>query len=106
MAYGVTISALADPTRRAVFEGLRHGPRAVGELANDLPVSRPAVSQHLRVLREARLVRERRDGARRLYSVDRAGLEELRTYLESYWDDALESFRAAAEAQEKGERDD
>ena len=98
MAYEGALAALADPTRRAVFERLRGGPRAVGELARDLPVSRPAVSQHLRVLKEAGLVAERKDGTRRLYRVDPSGLAELRAYFERYWDEALASFKAAAEA--------
>ena len=98
MAYGSAIAALADPTRREVFERLRAGPRAVGDLARDLPVSRPAVSQHLRVLKEAGLVTERRDGTRRLYRVDPHGLVELRAYFERFWDEALANFKAAAEA--------
>ena len=98
MAYECALAALADPTRRAVFERLRGGPRAVGELARDLPVSRPAVSQHLRVLKEAGLVTERKDGTRRLYRVDPSGLAELRGYFERFWDEALASFKAAAEA--------
>ena len=97
MTYAPALSALADPTRRAVFEGLRDGERAVGELAAGLPVSRPAVSQHLRVLEEAGLVRVRRAGARRLYAADPAGLEELRAWLESFWDDALAAFKRLTE---------
>lgn len=102
MAYAKAISALADPTRRTVFERLRDGPRPVGEIAGGLPVSRPAVSQHLRVLREAGLVRERRDGARRYYSVDGAGLADLRAYIEGFWEEALDAFKAAAESEERG----
>lgn len=97
------MSALGDPTRRAVFERLRLGPTAVGELASELPVSRPAVSQHLRVLREAGLVTERREGTRRLYSVNRAGLEGIRAYFDGFWSAALEDFKAEAERREKGE---
>ena len=96
-AYTRTLSALSDPTRRRVFERLRHGPRSVGELARGLPVTRPAVSQHLRVLKDARLVRERREGTRRLYTIDPAGLEALRAYIDSYWDGVLGAFKAAAE---------
>jgi DNA-binding transcriptional ArsR family regulator len=96
------MAALADPTRRDVFERLRRGPRPVGELARELPVSRPAVSQHLRVLKEAGLVNERREGTRRLYSVNGDGLAELRNYLEEFWTDALDAFKAAA-GREKGE---
>ena len=90
------LDALGDPTRRAVLELLRGGAQPVGELANRLPVSRPAVSQHLRVLKEAGLVRDRQDGTRRLYSVDMEGLSALRAYLESFWDSALTRFEAAA----------
>jgi DNA-binding transcriptional ArsR family regulator len=97
------IAALADPTRRAVFERLRGGPRAVGEIAAELPVSRPAVSQHLRVLKEAGLVTERKDGTRRLYRVDPDGVAELRAYFEGFWTDALAAFKAAAEAEQKEE---
>jgi DNA-binding transcriptional ArsR family regulator len=91
------LDALGDPTRRAVLEILRGGPRPVGEIAKRLPVSRPAVSQHLRVLKEAGLVRDRQDGTRRLYSVDARGLSALRTYLEEYWDTALAAFKEAAD---------
>ena len=96
-AYGKTLDALADPTRRAIFELLGDGPRAVGELAARLPVSRPAVSQHLRVLKGAGLVSERKDGARRLYRLEPAGLEELRNWVERFWDNALAGFKTAAE---------
>jgi DNA-binding transcriptional ArsR family regulator len=89
-------TALADPTRRAIFERLARGPTAVGELARELPVTRPAVSQHLRVLREAGLVRDQRDGSRRLYEVDLAGVEGMRAYLESFWTNALAAFEEAA----------
>ena len=98
---GNGIAALADPTRRAVFERLREGPRPVGELAEGLPVSRPAVSQHLRVLKEAGLVTERKEGTRRLYQVDPRGLESLRAYFEDFWTDALAVFKAAAEAEQR-----
>lgn len=91
------MDALGDPTRRAVLELLREGERPVGELAAHLPVSRPAVSQHLRVLRGAGLVTERRDGTRRLYRVDPEGLAALRTYLETYWSDVLSAFKDAAD---------
>jgi DNA-binding transcriptional ArsR family regulator len=104
MAYGDAIAALADPTRRAVFERLRGGPRPVVEIARGLPVSRPAVSQHLRVLKEAGLVRERRQGTRNFYSVNGDGLADLREYLDNFWDEALAAFKEAAEAK-KGEQD-
>jgi DNA-binding transcriptional ArsR family regulator len=97
MAYGDAIAALADPTRRTVFERLRGGPRPVVEIARGLPVSRPAVSQHLRVLKEAGLVRERREGTRNFYSVDGDALAELREYFENFWEEALAAFKEAAE---------
>jgi DNA-binding transcriptional ArsR family regulator len=89
-------SALADPTRRAIFEQLARGPRAVGELAEQFPVSRPAVSQHLKVLKDAGLVADRRDGNRRLYSVDSRGVQAMRAYLDSFWSEALAAFEEAA----------
>jgi DNA-binding transcriptional ArsR family regulator len=100
-ANGNGFAALADPTRRAVFERLRGGPRPVGELARGLPVSRPAVSQHLRVLKEAGLVTERKEGTRRLYQVDPGGLEVLRAYFEEFWTDALAAFKEAADAEQR-----
>jgi len=104
VANGDVIAALADPTRREVFERLRGGPLAVGEIAAALPVSRPAVSQHLRVLKEAGLVTERKDGTRRLYRVDPTGVAALRDYFDGFWTDALAAFKAAAEAEQKEER--
>jgi DNA-binding transcriptional ArsR family regulator len=101
IGHGRTFDALGDPTRRAVFERLRGGPRPVGEIARGLPVSRPAVSQHLRVLKDAGLVTDRAAGTRRLYAIDPGGLAELRAYVEGFWDDALAAFRAAAEREEK-----
>jgi len=97
MAYGTALAVLADPTRRQVFERLRDGPRPVHALASGLPVSRPAVSQHLKVLKNAGLVEERSEGVRRIYSVRRVGLAELRTWLESFWGDALDAFKLEAE---------
>jgi DNA-binding transcriptional ArsR family regulator len=97
MAYAQALSVLADPTRRTVFERLRTGPRAVGVLAAGLPVSRPAVSQHLKALKDAGLVEERSEGARRIYSLRREGLTELRDWLDSFWGDALEAFKKEAE---------
>src|SRR5918992_1958902 len=93
--------ALGDPTRRAIFERLADRPRAVGELASELPVSRPAVSQHLKVLKAAHLVLDRRDGTRRIYQLDPDGLGELRGYLDHFWDQALAGFKAATERQTK-----
>src|ERR1700758_4539744 len=101
MAYGKALAVLADPTRRKVFERLREGPRAVNILAAGLPVSRPAVSQHLQVLKGAGLVEERSEGARRIYSVRREGLIELREWLDSFWGDALEAFKLEAERTHK-----
>src|SRR5689334_19988442 len=101
MAYGSALTALADPTRRAVFERLKRGPSAVGELAEGLPVSRPAVSQHLKVLKEAGLVREQQDGTRRIYSIDPEGLGQLRKWLDQFWDVALTSFKAEAEKKDR-----
>jgi len=99
--YGQAIGALGDGTRREIVERLRKRPLPVGELAEGLPVSRPAVSQHLRVLREAGLVRERRDGTRRIYALDPRGLEELRAWVERFWEDALAAYGAAAEREEE-----
>ena len=103
VTYETGMDALGDGTRRLILERLRSGPRAVGELAAELPVSRPAVSQHLRVLKEAGLVTERRNGTRRLYRVDTDGLAEVRDYLESFWTDVLAAFEAAAEAEAEKE---
>jgi len=89
--------ALGDGTRRAIFERLVERPRAVGELAGDLPVSRPAVSQHLRVLKSAGLVSDRAEGTRRVYAVNPAGLEALRADLDRFWTRALVAFKTVAE---------
>jgi DNA-binding transcriptional ArsR family regulator len=96
----LALSALGDPTRRTIFERLLAGPRTVGELAAGLPVSRPAVSQHLAVLRRAGLVRDTARGTRRVYAVDRGGVERLRAAVDAYWEAALEQFRRAAEEEE------
>jgi len=98
MTYQEALQALADPTRRAILEQLRQGPSPVGRLAAKVPVSRPAVSQHLRVLKGAGLVRERRMGTRRVYSVELRGLVELREYLDGFWEDVLQAFKAEAES--------
>jgi DNA-binding transcriptional ArsR family regulator len=95
------LTALGDPTRRAIFERLAERPRPVGELAGELPVSRPAVSQHLKVLKDARLVTDRREGARRIYQLDPDGLAALRGYLDHFWDQALAGFKTAVEEQTK-----
>jgi DNA-binding transcriptional ArsR family regulator len=104
MAYVDTIVALADPTRRAIFESLRERPLTVGELATRQPVSRPAVSQHLRVLESARLVRVQPEGNRRVYSIRREGLEELKQYLDGFWSDALSAFAAEITRRKRAER--
>jgi len=99
--------ALGNPTRRTLFEMLREGPRSVNELAEALPVSQPAVSQHLQMLREARLVRVEKRGRQRIYSIDREGLAELRSYVESVWDGVLGAFeRAAREANLREDHDE
>src|SRR5215469_11405237 len=97
MTYGKALQCLSDPTRRQVFELLRAGPQPVGELARGLPVSRPAVSQHLKALKEAGLVNDRPQGARRVYYIDPHGLGELRRWLDRFWDDALDSFKDEVE---------
>jgi DNA-binding transcriptional ArsR family regulator len=91
--------ALADPTRRQIFERLAQRTRSVNELAQGLPVTRPAVSQHLRVLAEAGLVTHQRDGARRVYRIDPRGLEMMRAYLDRFWDRALAAFKTAVEGE-------
>jgi DNA-binding transcriptional ArsR family regulator len=97
-------SALTDPTRRAVFERLRYGPRPVGEIARGLPVSRPAVSQHLKVLKEAGLVDDRSEGTRRIYHIDPRGLGAMRAWLDQFWDSALNAFAAEIERASKEEK--
>jgi DNA-binding transcriptional ArsR family regulator len=94
MAYAEVFAALADPTRRHIFEALRGEPKTVGELAEGQPVSRPAVSQHLKVLESAGLVSVEPQGTRRLYLIKREGLYELRRYLESFWSEALSAYGA------------
>ena len=102
MAYGNAVQhntfvALADPTRRRVFDKLKAGPKSVGEIAHGLPVSRPAVSQHLRVLKDAGLVADRAEGTRRVYQHDAHGIALLKEYFEKFWSDALDAFRIEAE---------
>jgi DNA-binding transcriptional ArsR family regulator len=94
---GPAIAALGDPTRREIFERLAEQPSAVGDLARDLPVSRPAVSQHLKVLKDAGLVFDRRDGNRRIYELDPDGIAALRGYLDRFWNLALASFKRRVE---------
>ena len=101
MAYGNALAALADPTRRRVFERLKSGPQSVGAIARRMPVSRPAVSQHLKVLKEAGLVADRPEGTRRVYYIDPNGLGALRQWLDQFWDHALTAFQAEAERRTK-----
>src|SRR5215470_17068063 len=97
MTYASALSALADPTRRQVFERLKSGPKAVGVIARGLPVSRPAVSQHLKVLKEAGLVADRSEGTSRLYYIDPNGLGALRAWLDQFWDQTLARFQTEVE---------
>jgi DNA-binding transcriptional ArsR family regulator len=101
MAYDKALAALADPTRRRVFERLRSGPKAVGAIARGMPVSRPAVSQHLKALKEAGLVADRPEGTRRVYFIDPHGLGSLRRWLDQFWDEALAAFQAQVELEAK-----
>ena len=94
---GHPLDALGDPTRRQIFELLRSGPRSVGDLASGLPVSRPAVSQHLRVLEEVGLVSHERAGTRNLYELESSGVAVLRDWVDGFWTEALSRFKAAAE---------
>jgi len=98
------LTALSDPTRRRIFELLAQRPRAVGELAQGLPVTRPAVSQHLRILKSAGLVADRADGARRVYHIDPAGLGPIRAWLDRFWDRALMAYQAEIEADTETQR--
>jgi DNA-binding transcriptional ArsR family regulator len=98
------LDALGDPTRRLVFKRLRGGARSVGEIAEGMDVSRPAVSQHLKVLKAARLVTDRAEGTRRLYTVDTRGIEAVRRWLEGFWDEALTAFKEVAERDAAKER--
>jgi DNA-binding transcriptional ArsR family regulator len=105
MAYADrAITALADPTRRAIFERLRRGPQPVSALARGLPVSRPAVSQHLKVLKLAGLVADHAEGTRRVYEIDRAGLGALRAWLDQFWEASLKSFQMEVEANQESEK--
>lgn len=99
-----TLDALGDPTRRLVFKRLRNGTRSVREIAQGMNVSRPAVSQHLRVLKAAGLVVVRAEGTRRLYGVDTRGIEALRSWLDGFWEERLVAFKTAAEREAAKER--
>lgn len=101
--YATALEALADPTRRSLFELLRRRPRSVGGLADELPISRPAVSQHLKVLKTAGLVTARPEGTQRIYSIAPNGLGPLRAYVEELWDSALDAFAEALESEQGGE---
>jgi DNA-binding transcriptional ArsR family regulator len=106
MPYGNALQCLSDPTRREVFERLRAGPQSVGVLARGLPVSRPAVSQHLKALKEAGLVTDQADGTRRVYRIDPDGLAELRRWLDQFWIEALEAFKNEVEKPDQPTRRD
>jgi DNA-binding transcriptional ArsR family regulator len=95
------LTALADPTRRAIVEALADGPLPVGRLASRLPVTRPAVSQHLKVLKAAGLVTERAEGTRRVYRLDPTGLAEIRAWIDRFWDRALADFKQSVESPEE-----
>jgi DNA-binding transcriptional ArsR family regulator len=99
MTYARALECLSDPTRRRVFERLRGGPKSVGTLARGLPVSRPAVSQHLRALKEAGLVSDEPEGTRRIYRIDPEGLGQLRRWLDEFWDQALSAFKEELQAE-------
>lgn len=99
MTYGNALAALADPTRRAIFESLKAGPSPVGVISDHLPVSRPAVSQHLKVLKAAGLVADRAEGARRVYFIDPKGLGVLRAWLDQFWDGTLNAYAAEVDRQ-------
>jgi DNA-binding transcriptional ArsR family regulator len=103
MTYQSALTALADPTRCRVFEELRRGPRSVGKIAASMPVSRPAVSQHLGVLKKAGLVCDRADGTRRVYYIDPKGLAAIRIWLDQFWDEALLAFQAELEKKDAAE---
>jgi len=106
MNHDIIFDALGDPTRRRIFGMIRESPRSVGEMARELPVSQPAVSQHLRVLRDAGLVQAEKVGRQRIYSVHPAGFEPLRRFVSAFWDDALgafgDSFKTEEEEEEEG----
>jgi DNA-binding transcriptional ArsR family regulator len=102
MSYQTALVALSDPTRRLVFEHLRQGPQSVGKIAADMPVSRPAVSQHLAVLKRAGLVGDRAEGTRRVYYIDPHGLAAIRMWLDQFWDQALSGFKAELEKEKEG----
>jgi DNA-binding transcriptional ArsR family regulator len=99
--YERAFNALGDPTRRAIFEKLRASPLAVVDIADGLPVSRPAVSQHLKVLREAKLISMHQHGTKNICQIDKEGVLAMRNYLDKFWDEALAAFKSTAEKMEK-----
>jgi DNA-binding transcriptional ArsR family regulator len=103
MAYQTALLALGDPTRRRVFEELRRGPRSVGKIASKMPVSRPAVSQHLAVLKKAGLVADKAEGTRRVYYIDPRGLASIRIWLDQFWDETLLAFQAELEKKDSSQ---
>ena len=105
MLHAKALDCLGDPTRRRVFERLRAGPLSVGEVARDMPVSRPAVSQHLALLREAGLVIDRPVGTRRVYTIDPRGLSAVRAWLDQFWDEMLASFQAEVDRRVQAEKE-
>src|SRR5262249_23051787 len=105
MAFGKALGAPGDPARRCGFERLKSGPRAVGDIALGMPVSRPAVSQHLKALKEAGLVADRAEGARRVYFIDPQGLGALRRWLDQFWDEALAAFQAEVARGNSGQKE-
>jgi len=104
MTYATCLQALSDPTRRAIVDALRAGPQPVGRLAAAFPISRPAISQHLKILGDAGLVTAEADGAKRVYRLSPKGFGDLRTYLDRLWDEALAEYAETASAQAKGHR--
>lgn len=100
LRYDLALNALGDPTRRAIFEKLEKGPLSVAHIAEGLSVSRPAVSQHLKVLRVAKLIRMETQGTRSIYSINPEGIKIVKQYLDRFWDEALENFKALAEKEE------
>ena len=106
MPYDVALTALADPTRRRIFEELRHAPQRVAAITRHVPVSQPAVSQHLKVLKKAGLVDQRPEGAHQVYFIDLKGLGALRAWLDQFWDSQLDAFRAAAETSSTSKKED
>ncbi|MGN6157730.1 MAG: ArsR/SmtB family transcription factor [Devosia sp.] len=104
MGHEKVLNTLGDPTRRSIFEKLREGPLSVTEIANDMPVSRPAVSQHLALLKEAGLVTDKQQGRRNVYYIDPEGLSQIRIWLDQFWDIALSRFKEKLESQEQDKK--